>query len=75
LAAGATSIILRNPIGIGQSNSLGAWIFSRLAAARRDSPLATLAASDDISWQQFSRLSFRLNVGKIGHNSAFLMKA
>ena len=38
-------------------------------------PLYALAASDDVSCQNFSRLSFRVSLEKISHNSAFLMKA
>jgi hypothetical protein len=38
-------------------------------------PLYALAASDDVSCQNFSRLSSRLSVETISHNSAFLMKA
>jgi hypothetical protein len=78
-AAGATNIILREAIGIGQSISRRAWVFSRSAAARlgsmRSAELAHWPHPMVFLWQDFSRLSPRLGAAKISHNFDFLMKS
>jgi hypothetical protein len=40
-----------------------------------DGAMRCTRVPDDNFWQRFSRLSSRLSVEKISHNSAFLMKA